>query len=72
MKPPLISDSFLRREIGKVGIATIAMNGVIGSGIFALPAVAIAQAGYFSPWVCSLCDPYPIRRFDPCAGRQFF
>ncbi|MCA1652798.1 MAG: APC family permease [Sphingomicrobium sp.] len=55
MNRPLISDSLLRREIGKIGIATIAMNGVIGSGIFALPAVAIAQAGYFSPWIFVLC-----------------
>jgi amino acid transporter len=43
------SDALLRREIGRVGVAAIAMNGVVGSGIFALPAVAIAQAGYFSP-----------------------
>jgi APA family basic amino acid/polyamine antiporter len=49
------SDSLLRREIGRIGVATIAMNGVIGSGIFALPAVAIVQAGYFSPWVFVLC-----------------
>lgn len=49
------SDNRLRRDIGKIGIATIAMNGVIGSGIFALPAVAIAQAGYFSPWAFILC-----------------
>ncbi len=55
MKRPFIADSLLRREIGKVGIATIAMNGVIGSGIFALPAVAIAKAGYFSPWLFVLC-----------------
>lgn len=48
-------DNKLRRDIGKIGIATIAMNGVIGSGIFALPAVAIAQAGYFSPWAFILC-----------------
>ncbi|WP_066674126.1 APC family permease [Sphingomonas sp. CCH5-A5] len=45
----------LRREIGRIGVATIAMNGVVGSGIFALPAVAIAQAGYFSPWLFILC-----------------
>src|SRR3546814_18968103 len=31
------------------------MNGLIGSVIFALPAVAIAQTGYFSPWVFILC-----------------
>lgn len=55
MTPPATSDTLLRREIGRFGVATIAMNGVIGSGIFALPAVAIAQAGYFSPWVFVLC-----------------
>lgn len=55
MKRPTGLDSLLRREIGRVGVATIAMNGVIGSGIFALPAVAIAQAGYFSPWLFVLC-----------------
>ena len=49
------SDALLRREIGRVGVAAIAMNGVVGSGIFALPAVAIAQAGYFSPWLFLLC-----------------
>ena len=55
MKPEAHSDSHLRREIGKIGVATIAMNGVVGSGIFALPAVAIAQAGFFSPWIFVLC-----------------
>ena len=49
------SDPRLRQEIGRIGVATIAMNGVVGSGIFALPAVAIAHAGYFSPWVFILC-----------------
>ena len=49
------SESLLRREIGRIGVATIAMNGVVGSGIFALPAVAVAQAGYFSPWLFVLC-----------------
>ena len=48
-------ESHLKREIGRIGVATIAMNGVIGSGIFALPAVAIAQAGAFSPWLFLLC-----------------
>jgi len=55
MNRSIISDSLLRREIGKIGVATIAMNGVIGSGIFALPAAAIAQTGYFSPWIFVLC-----------------
>jgi len=55
MTRPVENDPLLRREIGRVGIAAIAMNGVIGSGIFALPAVAIAQAGYFSPWLFLIC-----------------
>lgn len=55
MRGPANSESLLRREIGRLGVATIAMNGVIGSGIFALPAVAVAQAGYFSPWLFVLC-----------------
>lgn len=55
MTEPRTQESLLRREIGRLGVATIAMNGIIGSGIFALPAVAIAQAGYFSAWVFLLC-----------------
>ncbi len=45
----------LRREIGRLGVAAIAMNGVIGSGIFALPAFAVAQLGVFSPWAFTIC-----------------
>lgn len=41
----------LARTTGRVGTGVIALNGIIGSGIFALPAVAMQQAGYFSPWV---------------------
>lgn len=55
MKRTAAPEALLKREIGKIGVATIAMNGVIGSGIFALPAVAVAQAGFFSPWVFVLC-----------------
>ncbi|MBL8656007.1 MAG: amino acid permease [Altererythrobacter sp.] len=55
MSEPSKADSLLNREIGRLGVAAIAMNGVIGSGIFALPAVAIAQAGAFSPWMFVLC-----------------
>lgn len=48
-------DAHLRREIGKLGVAAIAMNGIIGSGIFALPAVAVARLGAFSPWAFTIC-----------------
>jgi amino acid transporter len=45
----------LRREIGQLGFGAIALNGTIGAGIFALPAIAVGRAGLFSPWVFVLC-----------------
>ena len=45
----------LEREIGKLGFSAIALNGVIGAGIFALPAVAAAKAGNFSSWLFLIC-----------------
>jgi amino acid transporter len=44
-KPSLI------RAIGAPGIALVAINGMIGAGIFALPATVVAQAGNLSPWL---------------------
>jgi amino acid transporter len=48
-------DAGLRREISQLGFGAIALNGTIGAGIFALPAIAVAQAGLFSPWIYVLC-----------------
>ena len=45
----------LTRDIGQLGFAAIALNGVIGAGIFALPAVAAAKSGSFSPWLFLIC-----------------
>ncbi|MFC1777254.1 APC family permease, partial [Pseudomonadota bacterium] len=45
----------LVRDIGQLGFAAIALNGVIGAGIFALPAVAAANSGNFSPWLFLVC-----------------
>ena len=45
----------LNRDIGKLGFAAIALNGVIGAGIFALPAIAAAKSGNFSPWLFLIC-----------------
>ena len=45
----------LRREISQLGFGAIALNGTIGAGIFALPAIAIESAGLFSPWLFVLC-----------------
>lgn len=49
------ADRGLRRAIGPIGVGAIALNGVIGAGIFALPAVAAAAAGLFSPWLFVIC-----------------
>ena len=45
----------LNRDIGQLGFAAIALNGVIGAGIFALPAVAAVKSGNFSPWLFLIC-----------------
>jgi amino acid transporter len=49
------ADEGLRRDISRLGFATISLNGVIGAGIFALPAVAAAATGLFSPWLILFC-----------------
>lgn len=41
----------LLRGIGFAGAAIVVLNGVIGAGIFALPAEIAARAGALSPWL---------------------
>jgi len=41
----------LVRAIGFFGVAVLALNAVIGAGIFALPATVTARAGLLSPWL---------------------
>jgi amino acid transporter len=48
-------DRGLERAIGSLGVGAIALNGVIGAGIFALPGVAAEAAGLFSPWLFVFC-----------------
>ena len=50
------TETGLRREISRLGFAAISLNGVIGAGIFALPAVAAAAGGLFSPWLFVVCS----------------
>jgi amino acid transporter len=45
----------LLRGIGFIGVALIALNSVIGAGIFALPAEVAARAGVLSPWLFLAC-----------------
>lgn len=48
--PPSPHDAeALKREIGWLGSAVIALNGIMGAGIFALPGGLAAQFGSFSP-----------------------
>ncbi|HEX6218758.1 MAG TPA: APC family permease, partial [Sphingomicrobium sp.] len=46
-----MSDQPLRRDIGSMGTAFLAFNGMVGAGIFALPATLAFQFGNFSPWL---------------------
>ena len=43
--------SRLVRAIGFLGIAVLALNSVIGGGIFGLPPNVVARAGLLSPWL---------------------
>ena len=44
----------LKRDIGFFGSAFLSFNGVVGAGIFALPAVLYTRFGDFSPWLFPL------------------
>jgi amino acid transporter len=41
----------LRRELGRWDLTAIGVNQVIGSAIFAMPAMLAANAGAWSPWI---------------------
>jgi len=41
----------LRRDISLLGAAFLVLNGLIGAGIYALPATMAERAGLFSPWL---------------------
>jgi amino acid transporter len=47
-------DKALKRDIGFFGSAFLSFNGVVGAGIFALPATLYTQFGDFSPWLFPL------------------
>ncbi|MEA3028780.1 MAG: hypothetical protein QOG13_105 [Sphingomonadales bacterium] len=49
-----MSGEGLRREIGFTGSAFLSFNGIVGAGIFALPATLHLQFGAFSPWLFPL------------------
>jgi len=45
----------LKRELGRVALALLALNSMIGAGIFGLPAGAAQLTGLFSPAIFLLC-----------------
>jgi amino acid transporter len=42
------------RQIGGLGAALLAFNGLVGAGIFALPGIVAAEFGAFGPWLFPL------------------
>ena len=49
--PTDVRKPHLIRGIGVLGGTLLVLNGMIGSGIFALPSVVAAKAGTLSPWL---------------------
>ena len=45
------NENLLVRTVGFIGIALLALNSIIGAGIFTLPAIVATKAGTASPWL---------------------
>jgi amino acid transporter len=45
----------LKRELSRLAIAALAINGIVGAGIFGLPADAAQKVGAFSPVIFIVC-----------------
>ena len=50
----VIQESLVRR-LSVVGLWLLVVNGMIGAGIFGVPAEAARLAGQFSPWIFAIC-----------------
>ena len=71
-----------RRDVGIWGAAFLALNGMIGAGIFGLPGKLDAAVGGFAPWLLliaggcvmliALCYADLARRFDVSGGPQLY
>ena len=58
MRPPeapTLNPEPLARQLSALGVWLLVINGIIGAGIFGLPADAARLAGGFSPWVFVIC-----------------
>jgi amino acid transporter len=54
-REPIQTSEPLRREISRLAIAALAINGLIGAGIFGLPSEAARLTGAFSPVMFLIC-----------------
>ena len=52
---PTLRSEPLARQLTALGVWLLVINGIIGAGIFGLPADAARLAGSFSPWVFVIC-----------------
>lgn len=55
---PAVSDEPLVRQLSALGIWLLAVNGMIGAGIFGLPAEAARLTGVYSPLLFLLCGAF--------------
>jgi amino acid transporter len=56
MEPQIVTHTEpLRRDLSRLAIAVLAINGIVGAGIFGLPADAARLTGAFSPFVFVVC-----------------
>ena len=70
------------RTVGFAGTALFPLNGMIGAGIFALPAVLVAAVGNFAPWLMlvggvlflplALCYAWIASRFEHSGGSVLY
>ena len=70
------------RTVGFWGTALFPLNGMIGAGIFALPAILYASVGTFAPWMMllggllflplALCYAWMAARFDHNGGSAVY
>ena len=70
------------RTVGFAGTALFPLNGMIGAGIFALPAVLVAAVGNFAPWLMliggilflplALCYAWIAGRFEHSGGSVLY
>ena len=70
------------RTVGFWGTSLFPLNGMIGAGIFALPAVLVAAVGNFAPWMMlvggilflplALCYAWMATRFEHSGGSVLY